>query len=152
MNGKEIYFQKWNSISEDKKSYFENIYSSIVDILDEMRKLKMWRGSEYEIKEKFRLVLDKICKRLGFTTPSLEFGALPFGAFGYCDRYRNRIVISKPSVITLFHELLHYIDSGLTELEVRLFSIEIYRRTYPKLFEKVNIVWEFDLPFVFKRM
>lgn len=151
INDKVVFQYMFNNIQNDRKEKFERIYNKISEIMFEMRALKMWSGDLPEKHRKMSYVLDRVCEALNIEKPRLIFKETQDDlVLGQCNP--NSIIIYKYSVVTFLHELLHYIsyklNLGFNEMDVSVFSIEIFRRVFPEKFysDDYKVVFEFTYP------
>ena len=108
--------------------------------LKTFRRAKAWRGSLVERGEKFEALHLALREIYGLNT-TLRFGILDNTSSGNScfNPATDTITLSgKLSVVTYLHEFGH--ARGMDERDACIWSVNLYRRIFPKSFERASFV------------
>jgi hypothetical protein len=100
--------------------------------------MKPWRGSVPERQEKFRWLNKALAEAYGVEEPRLVFGTdktKDSGSSCYIPRLNTNILRGRLSVVTFLHEWGHRLH-GRNEYRVAAWSINLFRRVFPKSFAR----------------
>jgi len=102
------------------------------------RRAKAWRGSLTERGAKFETLHRELCEVYGLNT-TLRFGILNDSSSGgsYFNPADDSITLSgRLSVVTYLHEFGH--ARGYDERKACIFSVNLFRRIFPRSFERAT--------------
>lgn len=133
--------------------HFDNFYPpSVNEVLDPKMKFKPaalkalrafkrskpWRGTQGERINKFEKVVADLSAAYGIDAPEMDFTGINLaedsGSSSYFPAFHAIFLRGRLSVVTLLHEFAHAMGKG--EWEASRWSINVFRRIWPKQFAK----------------
>jgi hypothetical protein len=99
-----------------------------------------WRGTHIERQEKFRGVVITLAEAYGISPPKMDFSGVDenkdSGSSHYIPAFHAIYFCGRLSVVTMLHEFAHALGKG--EWEASRWSINLYRRIWPKQFARLH--------------
>jgi hypothetical protein len=119
-------------------TYHEHIIEALKDF---KRYHKLGNESDALRLEGMRALLNEVASNNGTVVPSLRMGNMDSGDSGtsYYDHDAHEIVMQgKLSIITFLHEIGHAVY-GYDEHMARVWSINLFKKVYPKAFARLEV-------------